>query len=58
MDCTEHHHNERLIGEVYLCEVCASTMLSTALFYPDQCPDPVLYQALGWIANKLLEKLS
>jgi len=57
MDATGHHHNERLNGEVYLCEVCASSMLSTALFYPDQCPDPLLYQAVGWIANRILEEI-
>jgi protein-arginine kinase activator protein McsA len=56
MDYTGHHDNERL-NEVYLCEICASTMLSAALFYPDQCPDPVLHQAVGWIANMLLEEL-
>lgn len=51
--CTMACHD----GDIYLCEVCASTMLSTALFYPDQCSDPVLHQAVAWIANKLLEEL-
>jgi len=35
----------------YFCEVCSSTMLSNAEKYPDQCSDPDLYKAIGWIAN-------
>ncbi len=39
------------------CEVCAKTFLSVATDYPSQCPDSKLYQAVGWVANKILEEI-
>lgn len=40
-----------------LCVVCASTHLSKAVTYPDQCGDGDIRKAIGWIANKLLEEI-
>ncbi len=41
----------------YLCRVCATTFISKATQYPTQCgPDDVL-QALGWVANELLNRI-
>ena len=42
------------IRDLWLCEICASTHLSVAVVYPDQCPDPYLHKAAGWIGNHLL----
>lgn len=40
--------------DLFLCEVCSKTMLSIALKYPLQCPDPNLYRSVAVIANMLL----
>lgn len=40
--------------DLFLCEVCSQTMLSIALKYPLQCPDPNLYRSIAVIGNMLL----
>jgi len=42
---------------VWLCQVCATTHLSKAIFHPHQVADPDLNQSIGWIANRLLDAI-
>ena len=43
--------------DYWLCEICANTHLSKALFYPSQCSDITLYKSIALIANMILQKL-
>ena len=43
--------------DVWLCEVCSSTFLSSAVTWPAACPDVTLYKSLGYIANMLLDEI-
>ena len=54
-------HAEGLRGletkKTYLCEVCSSTHLSSSVNYPSWCPDPQLWQSIGWLANRILDEI-
>lgn len=47
----------RVNRDLLLCEVCSQTMLSIALKYPLQCPDPNLYRSVAILGNMLLEAI-
>jgi hypothetical protein len=53
---TEQRTGSRLVG-AWLCEVCYSTFLSKAVFYPIQVSDTALYRSVGYIANMLLDEI-
>jgi len=40
-----------------LCEVCSSTFLSHAFWYPEQVSDTRLYKSIAIIANMILARL-
>lgn len=39
------------------CEVCSSTYLSQVVWYPTQTDEPNLYRSIGWIANRILDRI-
>ncbi len=41
--------------DIWLCEICSNTRLSTAVEWPEQCNDPDLHKAVGWIGNYLAQ---
>lgn len=43
--------------DLVLCEVCATTYLSIATKYPNQCSDPQLYKSIAVLGNMLLEAI-
>lgn len=54
----EKHHEGNPAQTYELCRVCASTHLSKAVTYPEQCPDPNLYKSIGWVVNLVLDELN
>lgn len=45
------------LRDLVLCEVCATTYLSIAEKYPNQCSDPQLYKSIAVLGNMLLEAI-
>lgn len=41
----------------YLCEVCRSTLIGNAYFWPVQYENVEVLRSMGWIANRLLEEI-
>jgi len=53
----ENTHTEAGDRDLWLCEVCANTLLSIATKYPHQFRDSVLYRSIAMLGNMLLEEI-